>query len=464
MNPFTIISFSLFTIFIIISKILYSNYRVKKINNVEFIPIENITLRKTSYDTYQKKWLTSTIIVGETTFNYVNLAKKTNGDFCLETSSYPGNRDRYFYCLDGEGRYLFKDNNNIDTPYYYYASTEIERYEAELSSIIYNDADYIDERFISLGLDASYTEIYDFSSNLIQIKETSYFTGLPVNTTVSNAITYKTSGKYYLFFCFLSIDSSSQKKYFVFMKCDFSKLGYEKRVISKIESGNKNMVSFFITDNGVLVCFYTNTDNKYYIRIYDKDDNERGSYEISSIEKDDPNLFYKSIHLKSEIGVFAYYINNEVVDSKPHIKIKNFCKEDNRDISMSNYICKDNIIIDKPLFNYNAKLNDLIKLSDDKFALISCSKDRKKLLIVLFNIYTYQDNLRLSIKYFEINIFENYSIRFYKEIKSILFRDFISIGYSFCSQEECEHSTNNPHSSLLILNYPNSTDIFLYFF
>ena len=119
------------------------------------------------------------------------------------------------------------------------------------------------------------------------------------------------------------------------------------------------------------------------------------------------------------------------------------------------------VIIDKSLFNYNVKLNDLIKLSDDKFDLISCSKDRKKLLIVLFNIYTYEDNLRLSIKYFEINIFENYSIRFYAEIKSILFPDFIAIGYSFCSQEECEYPTNNPRSSLLILNYPNSTDIFL---
>ena len=165
-SPFTIISFFLFIFFlIIISKILYSIYRVKKINNLESIPIKNITLRKTSDDTYQNKWLTSAIIVGEATFNYVNLAKKTNGDFCLETSSYPGNRDRYFYCLDSEGKYLFKDENDIETPYYHYVSTEIERFDAELSSIIYNDKDYIDERFISLGLDASYTEIYDFSSN-----------------------------------------------------------------------------------------------------------------------------------------------------------------------------------------------------------------------------------------------------------------------------------------------------------
>lgn len=457
----TIISFFLFIFFlIIISKILYSIYRVKKINNLESIPIKNITLRKTSDDTYQNKWLTSAIIVGEATFNYVNLAKKTNGDFCLETSSYPGNRDRYFYCLDSEGKYLFKDENDIETPYYHYVSTEIERFDAELSSIIYNDKDYIDERFISLGLDASYTEIYDFSSNLTQIKETSYFTHSPVNTTVSNAITINISGKYYLFFCFLSIDSS-QKKFFVFIRFYFSKLGDEYRVITTIDSGNKNMASFFITDNNVLVCFYTNTDNNYYVKIFDVDLNETGTYEISSIEKDDPNLFYKSIHLKSEIGVFSYYINNEEEESKPYIQIKNFCKQNNGDISMSNYISKDVIIIDKSLFNYNVKLNDLIKLSDDKFALISCSKDRKKLLIVLFNIYTYENNLRLGIKYFEINIFENYSIRFYAEIKSILFRDFIAIGYSFCSQEECEYSTNNPHSSLLILNYPNSTDIFL---
>ena len=72
-----------------------------------------------------------------------------------------------------------------------------------------------------------------------------------------------------------------------------------------------------VTDNNFIECLYIN-NNRYYVAIYDESlnflnnilldsdtinfqNNERYSYFSNSIS---------AIHLKKEIGVFAYYINN----------------------------------------------------------------------------------------------------------------------------------------------------------
>ena len=222
-------------LFIIILKFLYSFIKDKTFEN-KAVKIRKI--RKTSEDDL----IINPITVGEAQFNFVNLAKKTNGDFCLETSSYPGNTYRYFYCLNQDGSYPFKDENNKDTPYFLITSDSISRYNAELSSVVYNGAGEFNEQFISLELNNSYIEIYDFSTGNTQELSSSTLVGFSINEISSNAIAYKYSDNYYLFFCFLSDDDSSGKKYFILQKIFFSQLGNnDKEVISQKETGNKNM-------------------------------------------------------------------------------------------------------------------------------------------------------------------------------------------------------------------------------
>ena len=439
-------------LFIIILKFLYSFIKDKTFEN-KAVKIRKI--RKTSEDDL----IINPITVGEAQFNFVNLAKKTNGDFCLETSSYPGNTYRYFYCLNQDGSYPFKDENNKDTPYFLITSDSISRYNAELSSVVYNGAGEFNEQFISLELNNSYIEIYDFSTGNTQELSSSTLVGFSINEISSNAIAYKYSDNYYLFFCFLSDDDSSGKKYFILQKIFFSQLGNnDKEVISQKETGNRNMASFFITDEKLLVCFYTNNEQKYYISIYDETFDLKEELEISSITNDDPNLFYKSIYLNNEIGVFVYYIDKSYTGSKPYFQIKKFNQESDGNITVYDYFDKSIISIEKSFFSYEIKLNDITKIKDDNFVLTTISKYKKMLLVVYF--YKSSDS-QFNIYYWEIKLYDNYSIRLYNEIKSISYNNFLTIGYSYCNQEKCDDENDNPRTSLLILNYPNVTDNYI---
>ena len=101
-------------------------------------------------------------------------------------------------------------------------------------------------------------------------------------------------------------------------------------------------------------------------------------------------------------------------------------------------------------------LNDIIKLNDTKFCFVSPTTDKENLNIVIFNLYN-NDNV-LFIKYYIINFFSTYSIKFYQDIRIFSYNDFISLAFSYCNQSQCSESRDLHYSSLIIFNYPNSPD------
>jgi len=62
----------------------------------------------------------------------------------------------------------------------------------------------------------------------------------------------------------------------------------------------------------------------------------------------------------------------------------------------------------------------------------------------------------MYIRYYEINMWEKHQHKIYLNIKAALYNNFISVIYNHCSQTECNKNIHN--SSLIIFNYPNSTD------
>ena len=97
----------------------------------------------------------------------------------------------------------------------------------------------------------------------------------------------------------------------------------------------------------------------------------------------------------------------------------------------------------------------MIKLNNYQVCYISTSSDYTLFKFVTFTLYN--SDKSMYIRYYEIKMWEKYQQKIYLNIKATLYNNFISVAYSHCPQTECNSNTTH-YSSLIIFNYPNSTD------
>ncbi len=62
------------------------------------------------------------------------------------------------------------------------------------------------------------------------------------------------------------------------------------------------------------------------------------------------------------------------------------------------------------------------------------------------------------VRYYSIQTNDPNIVKFYYELVAGIYNNFITIAFSHCPQEKCEKAEDKHHSSLIIFNYPNSTD------
>ena len=106
-------------------------------------------------------------------------------------------------------------------------------------------------------------------------------------------------------------------------------------------------------------------------------------------------------------------------------------------------------------FSTSAVLNDLIKINDKRFSLISSSSDKYKLYIILFDLYNNDQNIKL--RFYKIDIYNLYNYKIYNEISAIIFNNFLTLSLSACNTDDCNFQSNF-FTTLLILNYINGSD------
>ena len=160
--------------------------------------------------------------------------------------------------------------------------------------------------------------------------------------------------------------------------------------------------------------------------------------------------FIKCLHLKEEIGVFSFYRASEHMIPNPILLFKEF-----RDNILVDYISE--IRLDKKEFNYNSVFNDLIRLNDKKLCYISNSENKAEMYIVLLNIYG-TNNLKLAIRYYTINIFSQYTFKFYKNLRANPYNNYISFAFSYCRNSICKSENNEHYPGFMIFSYANGTD------
>ena len=407
------------------------------------------------------------IRLGGQNFRYNHFSENSKGDMVIDTTAYPGNNERRFFGLKRNGRGFFFDENNIETPYRSLFAENLEnenmqKIEGESNFIILSrqNSTEIIEYLISFSKLDSYMEIYDFESNKIIAKKSSEIFKNAILSDSGSFIKSKSPidnvNNYYIAYIYYDTSKNEYRFYLVrcyFTSTDFNNKAYHKDTGSGKSAIFKSMTSCFETETLKIVCFYQKSKTKEYTILAFNDtyiNATSQNYTYLLAASNDTNLFYKAIHFKKEIGVFIYYLS--IDDTYPIASIKNCNHKDNRFYNYKNY---GEINLNKKVFNSNALMNDIIKLDDNKICFISISNNKNSLIIVIFNFYN-QDNY-MKIRYYSYDMYNNYGIKFFNDLRIFSFHGFISVAFSHCPQSQCSDYFDLHYSSLIIFNYPNIT-------
>ena len=212
-------------------------------------------------------------------------------------------------------------------------------------------------------------------------------------------------------------------------------------------------ISCFITVKNIISCFYLNLESVYTIIIFDSNLIFKNSLTLNYQNIYDNNFtFFKSINLKKEIGIYIFF--NENLNNIPSILIKDLSNIYQINNVLSNY---DEIKLYDYDFTNELALNDIIKISNNNFIYVSTKKNKERIIIVLFLLYNNDE--KLSIKYFIINkqefnkfnsIFSSLKFQFYNNSILSLTSDYFLKDIN---------QKDKSFSSLILFSYPNYTDI-----
>ena len=412
--------------------------------------------------------LNNIIELGGEGFRFSHFSLNSKGDMIIDTTSFPGNNERRFYGLKKNGRPLFYDENNIETPYRSLFAEDLQnenqqKLHAESNFIILSnqESEETKEYLLSFSIGDNYIEIYDFDNNTILFRSTSEFFGNTItsekNTFIKSESTINDVYNYIVAYNYYddSISNYRLKLGRIYFTSTELSSGYH------LDSGNmkaiinKATASCFETELKRVVCLYQNYENmNLEILTLNENNFDDPFYTQLYLSEDlliptfDYNLFYKAILFRKEIGLFIYFRN--ITSVYPIITML-MCKDDNK---FYDYKLFNLISLSKIELSSNANLNDIMKLNNDTVCYISCSSDKKTLIIV--KLFFYSNDMSMSARYYKCDIYAEKNIMIYKELRGFYFNNYISVAFSHCSTGQCSEDSDQHKSSLIIFNYPNS--------
>ena len=394
--------------------------------------------------------MSNIICIGDNGFRYVNFATLSNNDMVIEITALPGNGQRLFYRLDTEGNQYFSTiivSSQTETSNF--------KYESQIFPIYINDQQK-KEYLISIGKGKYFTELYDLSSNelISQIETTSFLGDIQMSSIFQFGFNYFYENNYYNLFGFCDDAFNFHLRKFKFTTSD---LTYSPIInIYELNFVFGKVVSCFLTDNyQYIICLYLHQIGYLYVFVYNQSFEEKTNinlgYQMFPINPWEYEYFLKCICLKENTGVFAFYRGiDSVMYNRPLILFKKY-----NGTSIENYFPNINEIELKYTFNNYCLLNDMIKVSDNKLCYTGTSETKDQLFIILIDIF----ESGLILRYYSINIFNEYSFKFLLDVRQHLYKKtFISFAFSFCRVSQCESKEDTHFAGLMIFNYPNGTD------
>ena len=284
-----------------------------KYNLFIFLLILNQIIDATISVTSQK--LDNIIYLGSSGFAYSNFATFSNGSLVIESSEDKGSTTRIFYGITKDGNPLFESNN-------YFLSLSVadnyQRKDSENFIITMND-NTKKEYLISMGNNL-YIEIYDLGAKSVvhKFKSDTYSNSVSMDSVVQTAISYSDGSNFYIYHAYLNTLC-----YLVVKKLKFnSPSTYD--TVKKVTTSDiyGKIAACFMTDNKYIICLAIYNKSKIlslsssyiYVYVFEENlgssiyDKQLDSYTIDIDSKSKTySHFYKALHLKEEIGVFAFY-------------------------------------------------------------------------------------------------------------------------------------------------------------
>ena len=447
---------------------IYKNGKCQSIYCTESEFKNNICLIEN--EIIKTQWLNNIIVFDEYNYRFTNKVINDEGDFILITSPQYYNGNRLFYILKKNGAFYFKNDDNTEL------STKIIvvkdgdspslRSFSQVFFIKLNNNTFFNtskQFLVSISSYFGYFELYDLEDENLLVSQLPVlnFTEHLIGTFRDSIIELPNNEYLYTF-----IGQKGDNFFLYFQKYSFYDIFLNKENINEkcsIKTKERTtiwfarMLSSFRMDEDTIVLFYYDPQRDMRIELLDKNLNNI-SYKIvdnANVTDDLNGLFFKGIYFSENIGIFVYYINEQ--NSYPKILIEqiesyNFTELFQFDLN--------GIIKGVDQFNTHPLLNDLIKINDKRFSLISSSRDKLVLYVILFDLYNKQQNIKIRL--YKIDFYNLYNYKIFSDISSIMFNNYLTLSMSVCNSLKCDNEFEDQFFSILLFfNYINGSDYYI---
>ena len=288
------------------------------------------------------------------------------------------------------------------------------------------------------------------NKNIISLKLQAITKPLSARTKYFSLFELNNGDKEYLY-CYIQKQNSTVSNYYL----SFHKFQFYGFNVSQ-ENNYKNIAStplndiykvhpsllltcIEITKYNLIQCFYLNVNRYLTIGLFNENNLEFIDSEIienttrihiSTISEN--SQFYKNILLKDEVSIIAYRLDNTSYNI--YLELKNIIYNNGK----SKYEIVNYLNFQKIKLNNNSNneidlgadyyLNNLLKINDNKFIIVSTSKSYYELFLIIFDIHEDSD-ISLFIRYYKIPL-KIYSFRLYNFLECQNYNGFITIIYA----------------------------------
>jgi len=392
-------------------------------------------------------------------FNHISV--NSEGDMIIDSGSEILTKERKFYGIKKNGKEYF--TNKVGNKDYHSSMTIQSGYgrihgESSFVKVRSNIQNYNKKEFI-LGIskvknEKYNVEIYNLENGIYYTLSTRDIFGDITSNVFSIVKDPLTASTRYNYFISYIIVSSENKYVFCAKKIHFHiisdvniKYCYEN--IFQIDVVEQQISSCFFIDNNLYICIYINIDLKLTILVCNPSNKSSKNTYIHSYLNIYKDRFFKGIHFKNNIAFFAYFNDNNILIFSLY--------EINSNKDAIVYNSYGEIIATNIAYYHHEMLNDLIKLNNNTVCFVDSSLDKQYINIIVFNFYN-NDNY-MNYRHFRINLLTDYSLRIFSEVRLGLFNNHLALAFSHYIQENNTISNSDYYSSLILFNYPNSSNI-----
>ena len=412
------------------------------------------------------KWLNNIITFENTNSNFLlSLNKEEDNDIMLFITTLSNNKDRIFYIIKGIEEYIIK--NNTDNSYVPYSKRKVPQTESsEMTNFDITTITLNYNYLILIGNEKSYIQIYNldlfdqepdtippstfFNENIIVkgIHSLLYIYNSNNLAYVAIAATEENPSDYFLSFYLFTITPLEKN-------LSFGHQGKDKFYDIK---GNYASCSPYGDSLNFISCFYINKRNQYINTIFIKDGNNftknTNSYIIEEYNETTINTksFFKEIVYTKSVIVFSYYSGES--NSIPTFLYKKM-NSNNQLIDAFNNLPKIQLNGHNDYFYNELEYNDLVNFDGSLLYFVSTNEQKEKIVIVELKFSGSSSSKKLVIRYFIIELKQNYHMRILNGLKADYYKSaFLILAFNYCYDSSCNDLDNqNGNAGLIKFSY-----------